>query len=164
MSRPLSVLFLCTHNTARSIIAEALLAKLGKGRFQACSAGSSPRASGEPNPLALQVLAEAGFPTDGLHSKGWDEFLREGGAAVDIVITVCDDAQESCPVFPGRPATAHWGYADPSAGDAPQELKLAAFRKTLIQMKHRIELLVSLPDAALERMAIEQSVRALASR
>jgi protein-tyrosine-phosphatase len=164
MNKPLTVLFLCTHNSARSILAEALLARLGKGRFTAHSAGSTPRDSGKPNPLALQVLEEAGLDTTGLRSKSWDEFLKPGGSTVDVVITVCGAAEENCPVFPGQPATAHWGYEDPSAGDAPDEAKLLAFRSTLIQIKHRIELFTSLPDASLERLVLEQTVRNLAAQ
>jgi len=163
MKTPLSVLFLCTHNSARSILAEALLDRLGKGRFTAHSAGSSPRESGKPNPLAIQVLEEAGLETAALRSKSWDEFTQSGAPAIDVVITVCGAAEETCPVFPGHPATAHWGFEDPSTGDAADEVKLVAFRTTLLQISQRIELLVSLPDAALERMALEQSLRDLAT-
>jgi protein-tyrosine-phosphatase len=114
--------------------------------------------------MALQVLQDAGFETAGLRSKSWEEFLKPDSAPIDLVITVCGVAEQSCPVFPGRPATAHWGFDDPSAGDAPDDFKMAAFRQTLIQIKHRIELFVSLPDASLERMALEQSARALAGQ
>jgi protein-tyrosine-phosphatase len=163
MNKPLSVLFLCTHNSARSILAEALLTRLGNGRFTAYSAGSSPRDSGKPNPLAIQVLEEAGFATADLRSKSWDEFTLPGAPVIDVVITVCGAAEETCPVFPGHPATAHWGFEDPSAGDAADDVKLAAFRATVLQISQRIELLVSLPDAALHRLALEQTIRDLAS-
>lgn len=163
MNKPLSVLFLCTHNSARSILAEALLARLGKGRFTAYSAGSSPRDSGKPNPLTVQVLEEAGFATADLRSKSWDEFILPGAPVIDVVITVCGAAEETCPVFPGHPATAHWGFEDPSAGDASDAVKLAAFRATLLQISQRMELLVSLPDASLQRLVLEQTVRNLAA-
>ena len=160
---PLGVLFLCTHNSARSILAEALLNHVGGGRFVGHSAGSSPRADGRPNPLALRTLREAGIDTTGLRSKSWDEFLAAGAPSIDLVITVCGNAGEICPVFPGHPATAHWGYEDPSAGDAPDEVKMAAFRSTLQQLRRRIEGFVSLPDAALGRPALEPSARRLAA-
>ena len=163
MNKPLSVLFLCTHNSARSILAEALLARLGNGRFAAYSAGSSPRDSGKPNPLTVQVLEEAGFATADLRSKSWDEFILPGAPVIDVVITVCGAAEETCPVFPGHPATAHWGFEDPSAGDASDAVKLAAFRATLLQISQRMELLVSLPDASLQRLVLEQTVRNLAA-
>jgi protein-tyrosine-phosphatase len=162
MTRPISVLFLCTHNSARSILAEALLNELGAGRFAAYSAGSTPRASGTPNPLALRVLADEGIDTTGLRSKSWDAFLGADAPPIDLVITVCGNANEACPVVPGRPATAHWGYDDPSAGDAPDEVKLLAFRSTVHQLRRRLLAFVSLPSAALQRMALEQSARHLA--
>ena len=143
MNRPVSVLFLCTHNSARSILAEALLNELGKGRFVAYSAGSSPRESGLPNPLAIRTLAEAGFETAQCRSKSWDEFLRPDSPPIDLVITVCGNAEQACPIFPGQPTHAHWGYKDPSAGDAPDEVKAIAFRQTLAQMRTRIEAFVN---------------------
>lgn len=143
MSRPISVLFLCTHNSARSILAEVLLNELGGGRFVAYSAGSTPRESGQPNPLAIRTLAEAGFDTSQLRSKSWDEFIGPGAPPIDLVITVCGNAEQACPIFPGRPATAHWGYDDPSAGDAPDEVKLVAFRTTLHQIRRRLETFVA---------------------
>ena len=146
MNRPLGVLFLCTHNSARSILAEATLNHLGNGRFAAYSAGSSPRPNGLPNPLALRTLREDGIDTSGLRSKSWDEFLGPQAPPIDLVITVCGNAGEICPVFPGAPARAHWGYDDPSAGDAPDEIKMAAFRDTLRQLRRRLEAFVSQPD------------------
>lgn len=159
---PLHVLFLCTHNSARSILAEALLNHVGRGRFIAHSAGSQPR--GEPNPLALRVLREAGVPTDGLASKSWDVFGTPDAPKMDLVITVCDNAAgETCPYWPGQPATAHWGYADPSAAEGDEAERLAAFHRTMIAIRQRLELLASLPPAALERLALQQTARQLSS-
>jgi arsenate reductase len=159
---PLHVLFLCTHNSARSILAEALLNHLGRGRFVAHSAGSQPRA--EPNPLALRVLREAGVPTDGLESKTWDVFGTPDAPKMDLVITVCDNAAgETCPYWPGQPATAHWGYADPSAVEGDEAERLAAFHRTMIAIRQRLELLVNLPQAALDRLALQTTARQLAS-
>jgi protein-tyrosine-phosphatase len=144
--RPLHVLFLCTHNSARSILAEAVLNHIGKGRFKAFSAGSSPRHNQQPNPLGLQVLEHAGISTQGLRSKSWDEFARSDAPHMDLVITVCDNAAgEVCPFWPAQPATAHWGYADPSAIEGPEAQKLEAFRQTLLALNRRLTLLVSLP-------------------
>ena len=164
MSTPLHVLFLCTHNSARSILAEALLNHLGQGRFKGFSAGSSPRANQQPNPLGLQVLRDAGIATDGLHSKSWDVFALPSAPRMDLIITVCDNAAgEACPYWPGKPASAHWGYADPSAGNAPDEQKLIAFRHTLHALSRRIELLVNLPAASLDTLTIENSVNKLSA-
>jgi arsenate reductase (thioredoxin) len=163
-NKPLNVLFLCTHNSARSILAEALLNHLGQGRFKAFSAGSSPRDNQQPNPLGLQVLRAAGIATDGLYSKSWDEFAGAEAPQMDLIITVCDNAAgEVCPYWPGHPATAHWGYADPSALDGTEEEKLAAFRQTLQVIRHRLSLLVNLPDARLNQTALESSARSLAN-
>lgn len=162
-SRPLNVLFLCTHNSARSILAEALLNDLGRGRFRAYSAGSSPRPNQQPHPLALAVLREAGIATDGLRSKSWDEFAGPDAPEMDLIITVCDNAAgEVCPVWPGHPVTAHWGYADPSAGDEPGEVKHEAFRRTMQLMKRRLEMLTQLPPEKLARALLQDSARALA--
>jgi len=157
---PLNVLFLCTHNSARSILAEALLNALGGGRFRAYSAGSSPRENQQPNPLGLQVLDAAGIATQGLHSKNWDVFAEPDAPHMDLIITVCDNAAgEVCPFWPGHPATAHWGYPDPSEGDVPDEDKREAFRKTLQAIKRRLELLCSLPDAKLQQAVLQTSAR-----
>jgi arsenate reductase (thioredoxin) len=162
MHTPLNVLFLCTHNSARSILAEALLNHLGKGKFKGFSAGSSPRANQQPNPLGLQVLRDAGIATEGLHSKSWDAFALPSAPQMDLIITVCDNAAgEACPYWPGHPATAHWGYPDPSEGDAPDEQKLIAFRHTLHALNRRIELLVNLPLASLDKLSIENSAQQL---
>jgi arsenate reductase len=158
----LNVLFLCTHNSARSILAEAILNHIGHGRFKAYSAGSHPRDNQQPNPLGLQVLQNAGIATAGLRSKSWDEFAAPDSPHMDLVITVCDNAAgEVCPYWPGQPATAHWGYPDPSAGNGTQAQKLEAFRLTLHALKHRLELLASLPAAKLEKTLLQSSARDL---
>jgi protein-tyrosine-phosphatase len=160
--RPLHVLFLCTHNSARSILAEAVLNHIGKGRFKAFSAGSNPRDNQQPHPLGLQVLANAGIPTQGLRSKSWDEFARSDAPHMDLVITVCDNAAgEVCPFWPAQPATAHWGYADPSAIEGPEAQKLEAFRQTLLALNRRLTLLVSLPPEKLERALLQGTARDL---
>lgn len=160
--RPINILFLCTHNSARSILAEATLNHIGRGRFQAFSAGSSPRANQQPNPLGLQVLRSAGISTEGLRSKSWDEFGSPDAPQMDLVITVCDNAAgEVCPFWPGHPATAHWGYPDPSEGDADDAHKLEAFRQTLHAIRRRLELLTNLPPEKLERAMLQQTARNL---
>jgi protein-tyrosine-phosphatase len=162
-SRPLNVLFLCTHNSARSILAEALLNHLGHGRFKAYSAGSSPRPMQQPNPLALDTLAKAGVSTEGLHSKSWDVFAAADAPHMDLVITVCDNAAgEVCPYWPGQPATAHWGYADPSAVEGDETAQREAFRQTLHLIRKRLEIFVNLPLTRLDKLSLEQSVRHLA--
>jgi len=159
----LNVLFLCTHNSARSILAEAILNHIGQGRFRAYSAGSSPRDNQQPNPLGLQVLQDAGIAIEGLRSKSWDEFAQPQAPRMDLVVTVCDNAAgEVCPYWPGQPATAHWGYADPSAGDGTDAQKLEAFRQTLLALKRRLDLLVSLPQAKLETTLLQSAARELA--
>ncbi|MDP1740923.1 arsenate reductase ArsC [Polaromonas sp.] len=163
--RPLNVLFLCTHNSARSILAEAVLNHIGKGRFKAYSAGSSPRDNQQPNPLGLQVLQNAGISTEGLRSKSWDEFAVSEAPHMDLVITVCNNAAgEVCPYWPGQPATAHWGYADPSEGDGDEANKLEAFRQTLHAIHRRLELLINLPADKLARAMVQQTARELAGR
>ena len=160
----LNVLFLCTHNSARSILAEAILNHIGRGRFKAYSAGSQPRENQQPNPLGLQVLQNAGISIDGLRSKTWDEFGNPDAPHMDLVITVCDNAAgEVCPYWPGQPATAHWGYADPSGGDGSDAQKLEAFRQTLLALKRRLELLTSLPPAKLEKTLLQSTARELSN-
>ena len=159
----INVLFLCTHNSARSVLAECLLNHIGQGRFKAYSAGSSPRENQRPNPLALQALESAGIPTAGLRSKSWDEFAAPGAPQMDLIITVCDNAAgEVCPIWPGHPATAHWDYADPSDAPGSDADKLAAFQRTLIAIRQRIELLVNLPPDKLQPQALQGSARELA--
>ncbi len=160
--KPLNVLFLCTHNSARSIMAEALLNHLGKGRFKAFSAGSSPGDNQKPNPLALETLKKAGISTEGIYSKSWDEFGRPDSPHMDLVITVCDNAAgEVCPYWPGQPATAHWGYADPSEVLEGEGKQREAFIHTLHQIGKRLEILVNLPQESLNKLAIEQTARDL---
>lgn len=158
--RPINVLFLCTHNSARSILAEALLNHIGQGRFKAFSAGSSPRENQQPNPLGLEVLRAAGISTEGLRSKSWDEFAQPDAPHMDLVITVCDNAaSEACPFWPGHPATAHWGYADPSAIEGSDAQKLEAFRHTLHAIRRRVELLVNLPTTRLDKLMLQTHAR-----
>ena len=162
VSQPLQVLFLCTHNSARSILAEAVLNHIAKGRFKAFSAGSSPRENQQPHPFALQALEAAGMSTAGLRSKNWDEFGKPEALRMDLVITVCDNAAgEVCPHWPGQPATAHWGYADPSAAEGSDAQKKEAFRQTLLGLYRRLALLVSLPPEKLERAVLQVTARGL---
>lgn len=161
--QPINVLFLCTHNSARSILAEAVLNHIGRGRFKAFSAGSSPRENQQPNPVGLKVLQAAGIPTEGLRSKSWDEFALPDAPHMDLVITVCDNAAgEQCPYWPGQPATAHWGYADPSAIEGSDEQRLEAFRQTLHAIRRRLELLVNLPASGVDRLMLQTRARDLA--
>ena len=160
--KTINVLFLCTHNSARSILAEALLNHLGQGRFKGFSAGSSPRDNQQPNPLGLQTLQKAGISTDRLYIKRWDEFALPDAPHMDLVITVCDNAAgEVCPYWPGQPATAHWSYSDPSAGDGTDEQKLEAFRQTLHAIRRRLELFISLPAASVTKLMLQTSAREL---
>ena len=153
-----NVLFLCTGNSARSIVAEAVLNHEGHGRFRAYSAGSFPK--GEVNPGALALLREIGLPTEGLRSKSWDEFARVSAPQMDFVFTVCDNAaNEPCPVWPGQPVTAHWGMPDPALVTSDEEAKRRAFRDCLRMLRNRIGLFVSLPIDKLDRMKLERHVR-----
>lgn len=157
------VLFVCTHNSARSIIAEGLLNHLGRGRFRAYSAGSHP--AGAVQPLALAVLAQMGLPTDGYRSKSWAEFAGAGAPAMDFVLTVCDQAAgEACPVWPGQPTTAHWGVPDPSQVRGSEERRAQAYRDAAASLKRRIELMLALPLASLDRLAIRREVRDIGRR
>ncbi len=155
-----NVLFLCTGNSARSILAEVLLNHLGKGRFRAFSAGSHP--AGQVNPLALELLRRRGLPVDGLRSKNWDEYAQPGAPAMEFVITVCDKAAgEQCPFWPGQPLTAHWGFEDPAAAAGNDEARRKVFEKVFIEIARRIELLLALPVEKLDRLALERKVREL---
>jgi arsenate reductase len=155
--RPYNVLFLCTGNSARSIMAEAILRKVGEGRFNAYSAGSQPK--GRVHPLALELLETQGIPTDGLSSKAWDEYAKPGAPPLDFVITVCDNAAgEVCPVWPGRPMTAHWGIPDPAAVEGSEEQQRRAFWDACHRLMARIRLFTSLPLAKLDRLAIKRSI------
>lgn len=153
--RPFNVLFLCTGNSARSILAEALLNAAGKGRFHAYSAGSHP--TGRVNPYALELLEKQRLPTAGLRSKSWEEFARPGAPALDFVFTVCDNAAgEVCPVWPGQPLTAHWGVPDPAAVTGSEEEIRKAFFLAYTQLQNRILLFVNLPLDKLDRLALKQ--------
>lgn len=151
--RPFNVLFLCTGNSARSILAEAILNKNGSGRFRAFSAGSHP--NGTVNPFALQLLERVGLPVAGLRSKAWDEFAAPGAPSLDFVFTVCDNAAgEVCPVWPGQPMTAHWGLPDPAAVEGTDLDKTNAFRDAFRALERRIGLFTALPIRSLDKMAL----------
>ncbi len=156
--RVYNVLFLCTHNSGRSILAEALLNKLGAPRFNAFSAGSHPSAG--PNPLALKVLRAEDISTETLVSKNWDEFAKPGAPVMDIVITVCDDAAgEPCPVWPGQPITAHWGIEDPAKTEGPEIRREAAFVTALRYLRNRISVLLALPLSSLDQLTLTSRLR-----
>lgn len=154
-NRTYTVLFLCTGNSARSVLAETLLNHLGEGRFQAYSAGSQP--TGRVNPYAIDLLRSVGLPTEGLRSKSWDEFAAPGAPTLDFVFTVCDNAAgESCPYWPGQPVTAHWGVPDPAAVQGTPEEIARAFRAAYLALEQRISLFVSLPIHSLDRLSLSQ--------
>lgn len=157
------VLFICTGNSARSILAEGLMNSLGAPRFKAYSAGSHP--TGVVNPFALEALAALRIPTDGFRSKNWDEFAAPGAPSLDFVFTVCDQAAgEMCPVWIGHPVTAHWGVADPAAVKGSDDEKRQRFRETAVTLKRRIELMLALPIERLDAMALQHEVRSIGSR
>ena len=163
--RPYNVLFLCTGNSARSILAEATMNHLAgvAGRFRAYSAGSFPKS--HPNPYALELLEKNGISIDGLRSKPWDEFAEPGAPPLDFVFTVCDQAAgEPCPIWPGQPMTAHWGVADPAAVEGSDEDKRKAFFDAFLALRRRIELFASLPIASLDKMALQQRIRDIGSQ
>ena len=152
-----NVLFICTHNSARSIMAEGILNSMGKGRFRAFSAGSHP--GGAVNPLALKTLARLNIPTDGFRSKSWAEFSGPDAPPLDFVFTVCDNAAgEVCPVWPGQPMTAHWGVPDPSAFSGADEEKAKVFWDAAVILKRRLELMLALPLWSLDRLAIQREI------
>ena len=160
--RVYNVLFLCTHNSARSLMAEAILNNLAvsRGRFKAYSAGSHP--SGKPNPFALQQIQSVGLPVEGLRSKGWDEFAKPGGAKMDFVFTVCDNAaNEVCPVWPGQPMTAHWGLPDPAAVGGSDDDKQRAFADTFRALSNRIRIFASLPMDKLDKLSLQKKLDAI---
>ena len=153
-----NVLFICTGNSARSILAEGLLNHLGRGRFNAHSAGSHP--SGKVNPFALSTLQALRIPSDGMRSKNWDEFATPSSPPLDFVFTVCDNAAgEMCPVWPGQPMTAHWGVPDPAAFVGPDDEKARVFMATAVTLKRRIELMLALPIHKLDAMAIQRELK-----
>jgi len=155
-----NVLFLCTGNSARSILAEGLLNSMGRGRFEAYSAGSKPL--GRVNPLAIETLENAGIETGYMRSKSWDEFAAADAPHMDFIFTVCDNAAgEACPVWLGHPVTAHWGFPDPSHVAGDEEAKRAAFAQTARDIAARIRLFLSLPLASLDRMALQARLREL---
>ncbi len=150
-----NVLFLCTGNSARSIIAEVLLNAIGAGKFKAFSAGSYPR--GQVNPFAVELLQKNRLPTEGLRSKSWDEFAAPGAPELDFVFTVCDQAAgEVCPIWPGQPMTAHWGIDDPAAVEGSDDAKRKAFFKTYNELQRRLSILVSLPLDKLDRLTLKK--------
>jgi arsenate reductase (thioredoxin) len=153
--KPFNVLFLCTGNSARSILAEAYLNVAGRGRFAAHSAGSHP--AGKVNPLALELLEKNRLPTTGLRSKNWDEFARPGAPQLDFVFTICDNAAgETCPVWPGQPITAHWGVADPAAATGTDDERRKAFLRAFTELSVRINLLLALPLDKLDRLTLKR--------
>ncbi len=158
MERPLNVLFLCTGNSARSIMCEVTMNAMGAPRFRAYSAGSQP--AGRVNPFAIELLQKNRLPTDGLRSKSWDEFARPGAPELDFVFTVCDSAAgEVCPIWPGQPIAAHWGVEDPAAVEGNDETKRKAFFRAYSTLASRIQLFLSLPLTRLDRLALTERLR-----
>ncbi len=153
--RPYNVLFLCTGNSARSILAEAIVNSLDADRFRGYSAGSHPK--GAVHPIALELLKQMNLPTEGLRSKSWDEFATPGAPPIDFVFTVCDNAAgEVCPIWPGHPMTAHWGVDDPAAVEGIEHDKWRAFRTAFQELERRIRIFANLPIASLDRMKLKQ--------
>ena len=160
VERIFNVLFLCTGNSARSIIGECLIERLGRGRFRGFSAGSHPK--GEVHPLAIEVLRRNNFVTENLRSKDWAEFAAPGAPPMDFVFTVCDNAAaEVCPVWPGQPMTAHWGIADPAAVEGDEVTRMMAFRQALRELEHRVDIFVNLPLASLDRLKLQDRLDAI---
>lgn len=160
--RVYNVLFLCTGNSARSILGEVLLNQLGEGRFKAYSAGSHPK--GQVHPMTLALLSDEGLPTEGLRSKSWDEFAVPGAPVMDFVFTVCDDAAgEDCPIWPGQPVTAHWGIEDPAKAVGTPVIERAAFVQALRYMRNRVVAFTALPLASIDGMTLQNRVRAIGS-
>lgn len=158
--RTYNVLFLCTGNSARSILGEALMNHVGQGRFRAFSAGSTPK--GQVHPLTVQTLRRAGIVTEGLRSKPWDEFATPDAPKMDFVFTVCDNAAgEACPVWPGQPMTAHWGIEDPAAVTGPDFQQEAAFEDALKYLRNRIAAFMSLPLASIDRMSLTSKLQGI---
>jgi arsenate reductase len=161
--RVYNVLFLCTGNSARSILAEVLLNQGGRGRFKAYSAGSFPK--GEVNPHAIRLLETLKLPTDDLRSKSWDEFAKPGAPPLDFIITVCDNAAgEVCPIWPGKPVTAHWGIPDPAAAEGSDAEIAAAFAMAARQLRTRIDLFLNLPLASIDRMTIQNRLKEIQAK
>ena len=155
-----NVLFLCTGNSARSILGESIVNQLGQGRFRGFSAGSQPK--GEVHPYSLDLLSSLRFPVDGLSSKSWDVFAAAGAPPMDFIFTVCDDAAgEACPAWPGQPMTAHWGVPDPAAAQGTEIERRAAFRQAFAALENRIRIFLSLPLARLDRMTLQARLDAI---
>jgi arsenate reductase len=160
LNRPYNVLFLCTGNSARSILAEVLVNHWGRGRFRGFSAGSFPK--GTVHPMALKLLQHLNMPTNGLRSKSWDEFAAPGALPLDFVFTVCDNAAgEVCPIWPGQPMTAHWGVPDPAAVEGSELEKMNAFREAFRTLENRIRIFTSLPLASIERIKLKEHLDAI---
>jgi protein-tyrosine-phosphatase len=158
--KPYNVLFLCTGNSARSILAEAILNREGRGQFRAYSAGSQPK--GQLHPLALETLEEMGFLTEGYRSKDWQEFASPGAPELNFVFTVCDNAAgEVCPIWPGQPMTAHWGIADPAAVGGDEEHQRRAFRSAFYSLQRRIGLFLALPLESIDELSLQAQLRAI---
>lgn len=158
-----NVLFLCTGNSARSIMAEVILNRFGDGRFRAYSAGSYPK--DDVHPMTLRLIGQLGLSAEGLRSKSWDEFAAPDAPRMDFVFTVCDQAaQEPCPVWPGQPVTAHWGTPDPALAEGDEERRLQAFRAAYRELEKRIQLFLNLPLARLDRMRIQEEVETIGRR
>jgi len=159
-TRPFNVLILCTGNSARSILGEALVNHWGRGKFIGYSAGSTPK--GRVHPIAIELLAQMKMPTEGLRSKSWDEFAKPGAPPLDFVFTVCDNAAgEMCPVWPGQPITAHWGLEDPAAVEGSDTDKWLAFRQAFRELESRIKVFTSLPIESLDRARLQEKLRRL---
>ena len=155
-----NVLFICTGNSARSIMAEAIMNDHGRGRFKAYSAGSNPR--GEVHPMTLEVLSQQGCDLSGLRSKSWSEFAEPNAPQMDFIFTVCDQAAgEACPAWPGQPVTAHWGFSDPSKVEGGRDIQLKAFTTALFQITNRIRLFMSLPIDKIDRLSLQTKLREL---
>ena len=156
-NRPLNVLFLCTGNSARSILAEAILNRLGAGKFRGYSAGSHP--TGKVNPLALNLLRKVNYDTATLRSKSWEEFAQPGAPKLDFVFTVCDDAaNETCPIWPGRPMSAHWGLPDPATAEGTEAERSLAFADTMRMLTQRIGIFVNLPLDRLSKLSLQEEL------
>ncbi|MBU3542943.1 MAG: arsenate reductase ArsC [Burkholderiaceae bacterium] len=157
-----NILFLCTHNSARSVIGEVLATQMSGGKFIGYSAGSTP--GGRVNPFAVEIAESLGYDTSKLRSKSWDEFAAPGAPQMDFIITVCDSAAgEQCPYWPGKPATAHWGYPDPSAVQGSDEDKRAAFKQVEMGLKRRLQILMNLPLEKLDTMSLNQELKRIAT-
>lgn len=156
-NRPYNVLFICTGNSARSLMAEAVLNQLGQGRFRAFSAGSRP--AGTPHPMTVELLQRNRYDTSTLRSKSWDEFAVPGAPEMDFVLTVCDKAAgEVCPLWPGQPISAHWGVEDPAAATGPEDKRRQAFNDALLVLSRRIAIFLALPLDKLDRLALQKEL------